>query len=142
MKVNDLINSFDWLDIKKNEPYVAFTNASDNSTLPWPDDLKNTASGQVNAFFRWKNVGDTAKNVALTLFLVSPADLNTKFEIPKEATADVTLRRLQNFQLQPGAPFQWTFGAAKGEGKADAQGLVTIPGLKITSEPTPLGITQ
>ena len=45
MKVNDLIDSFDWLGVKKNEPYAAFTNASSNSKLPWPDDLKNAASG-------------------------------------------------------------------------------------------------
>src|SRR5258708_1148010 len=41
-----------------------------------------------------------------------------------------------------GDPFRWTFGAARGEGKADAQGLITITGLKITSEPATLGITR
>ena len=39
---------------------TAFTNATDNSKPPWPDDLKNPAAGQVNAFFRWKNVSDTS----------------------------------------------------------------------------------
>ena len=142
MKVNDLIDSFDWLGVKKNEPYAAFTNASGNSKLPWPDDLKDAAPGQVNAFFRWKNISDTADKSAMSLFLVSAADLKTKFEIPKEASADVTLRRLQNFQLKPGDVFKWTFGTAKGEGKADAQGLITIAGLKITSEPATLGISK
>ena len=142
MKVNDLINSFDWLNIKKNELYAAFTNATDNSKLPWPDDLKNTAAGQVNAFFRWKNVSDTADKVETSLFLTSPADLKTKFEIPKEASADVTLRRLQNFQLKPDDAFKWTFGAAKGEGKADAQGLITIPALKMSAEPATLSISK
>jgi predicted esterase len=131
MKVNDLIDSFDWLALKKNEPYVAFTNASNNSKLPWPDDLKDATPGQ-----------DSAEKVSLSLLLVSAADLNTKFEIPPEASADATLRRLQNFQLKPGDPFKWTFGAAKGEGKADAQGLITIAGLKITGEPATLGITR
>jgi hypothetical protein len=34
----------------------------------------------------------------------------------------------------------WTFGTAKGEVKADAQGRVTVPGLKITAEPTTLSV--
>ncbi|HQZ66084.1 MAG TPA: prolyl oligopeptidase family serine peptidase, partial [Planctomycetaceae bacterium] len=58
-KVNDLIDSLDWLNIKKNEAYAVFTNATCNSILPWPDDLKNLAAGQVNAFFRWQNISDS-----------------------------------------------------------------------------------
>ncbi len=142
MKINDLIDSFDWLGVRKNEPYAAFTNATTNSRLPWPDDLKETAPGQVNAFFRWRNISDSADQCETALFLVSAADLTTKFEIPKEAGADVTLRRLQNFHLAPGTKFQWTFGAVKGDGQADAQGAITIPGLKITSEPATLAIRR
>ncbi len=142
MKINDLINSFDWLNVKKNEAYPAFTNATGNSKLPWPDDLKNTASGQVNAFFRWKDIGDTADKFEMSLFLVTAADLKTSFEIPKEASADVTLRRLQNFRLKPGEAFHWTFGTAKGEGKADEQGLITIPGLKLSAEPSTLSVSK
>ena len=56
MKVNDLINSFDWLSVKKNEAYPVFTNASTNDPLPWPDQLADKKPGQVNAFFRWKIV--------------------------------------------------------------------------------------
>ncbi len=141
-KVNDLIDSLDWLNIKKNEPYAAFTDATGNSKLPWPDDMKSAEAGQVNAFFRWKNISDTADKAEMSLFLVSGADLKTKFEIPKEASADVTLRRLQNFQTKPGASFQWTFGPAKGDGKADAQGLITVPRLKLTSEPATLRISK
>ncbi|MEA3210455.1 MAG: hypothetical protein QOE70_3512 [Chthoniobacter sp.] len=140
MKVNDLIDSFDWLAVKKNEAYAAFTNASGNSKIPWPDDLKSTAPGQLNAFFRWKNISDLEDKAELSLFLLSPTDLKTNFEIPKEATADVTLRRLQKFHLNSGEPFKWTYGAVKGEGKTDAQGLITVPGLKMTSAPTTLSI--
>lgn len=142
MKINDLINSFDWLNIKKNEAYVAFTNASSNTKLPWPDDLKSTAPGQVNAFFRWKNVSDTPEKFETSLFLVTPSELKTTFEIPKDAAADVTLHRLQNFKLEPNAAFKWSYGAAKGEGKADAEGFITIPGLKITAEPATLSVTK
>jgi hypothetical protein len=141
MKVNDLIDSFDWLSVKKNEAYPVFTNASSNSKLPWPDDLKGTAAGQVNAFFRWKNISDSAEKCELSLYLVNAAEVKTRFEIPKEASADVTLRRLQRFRLKSGDAFQWTFGTAKGEGKADSQGLVTIPALKMSAEPATLTLS-
>src|SRR3954471_19028529 len=94
LKVNDLVSSFDWLSVRKDEAYPAFTNASTNDPLPWPDKLTDKKPGQVNAFFRWKNVADTAEAVEMSLFLVKPSELKTSFAIPTESTADVTLRRL------------------------------------------------
>jgi len=138
--VNDLIDSFDWLSVRKDEAYPVFTKASTNSKLPWPDDLKSGEAGQVNAFFRWKTVEDAAQRLEMSLFLVSRRDLKTRFKIPAEARTDVSVRRLQNFRVKAGASFQWQFGKAKGEGKADAQGLIGIPGLKVTSTPTALRI--
>ncbi len=142
MKVNDLIDSFDWLSIKKNEPYAVFTNANCNSQLPWPDDIKSTQAGQINAFFRWKNVSDSAEKFETSLFLVSAADLQTRFEIPKSATADVTLRRVQSFRLKAGESFRWSFGKLSGEGKADAQGVISIPALTITTEAATLSVSK
>ena len=139
-EVNDLIDSFDWLSVKRNDPYPAFTNASTDSRLPWPDDLKRVDSGQINAFFRWETLRDTSETAEMKLFLVSPRDLNTRFEVPAVAHADVTLRRLQKFRLQPDTAFRWTFGAATGQRKTNAQGLITIPGLSITSDSTTLKI--
>ena len=135
MKVNDLINSFDWLSVRKNQAYPAFTNASTNDPLPWPDQLTDKKPGQVNAFFRWKNVGDTQDAMEMSLFLVTPSQLKTTFTIPAEATADVSFRRLQMLRVAPGETVQWTFGAANGQVKADAAGCVTVAGLKITAEP-------
>ncbi len=142
MKVNDLIDSFDWLSVKKNAAYAVFTNANCNSKLPWPDDVKSTVSGQVNAFFRWKNISDSAEKFEMSLFLVSPSDLKTQFEIPKEATADVSLRRVQKFQLKAGEKFRWSYGAAKGEGQVDSQGVITIPAMKLTAEPVTLSVSK
>ncbi len=142
LKVNDLINSFDWLSVKLNEPYPAFTNASTNDPLPWPDHLAEKTPGQVNAFFRWKNVSDTSESFDMQLFLVKASDFKTSFTIPAEATADVTLRRLQRLQIPPGTALRWTFGPAKGEAIADATGRITIPRLKITEEPTVLSVKQ
>ncbi|HND56356.1 MAG TPA: hypothetical protein PLV92_28255, partial [Pirellulaceae bacterium] len=142
MKVNDLIDSFDWLSVKKNEPYAAFTNGSTNSKLPWPDDLKSNEAGQVNAFFRYKNLSDTADKFEMSLFLADAESLKTRFTVPIEATADVTLRRRQSFQLTPGAKFNWTYGSAKGEGTVDELGRVTVPGLKISASPTTLSLAK
>ena len=142
MKVNDLINSFDWLSVKKNEAYPVFTNASTNDPLPWPDQLADKKSGQVNAFFRWKNVRDTPDAVEMSLFLVKPSELKTTFTIPAEATADVSLRRLQTLRVAPGETVRWTFGTASGEVQADAAGCVTIPRLKITAEPATLSVRK
>ena len=116
MKVNDLINSFDWLSVKKNESYPVFTNASTNDPLPWPDQLGDKKSGQINAFFRWKNVRDTPDAIETTLFLVKPADLKTTFTIPTESTADVSLRRLQMLRVAPGDDGQLDVWHVRGRG--------------------------
>ncbi|MBT3200252.1 MAG: hypothetical protein HN350_10070 [Phycisphaerales bacterium] len=142
MKVNDLINSFDWLGVKLNQAYPVFTNASCNSKLPWPDNTKDKTSGQVNAFFRWKNLTDTSGKLTMSLFLASAKDLKTTFDIPKSATADVSLRRIQDLKPKSGATVKWSFGDASGSVKPDATGLITIPGLKITAQATTLTITR
>jgi len=140
MKVNDLINSFDWLSVRKNEAYPAFTHASTNDPLPWPDRLAEKKPGQVNAFFRWKNVRDAQDAIEMSLFLIRPSELQTTFTIPAEATADVSLRRLQMLRVAPGETVRWTFGTAGGEVQADAAGCITIPRLKITAEPATLSV--
>lgn len=142
MKVNDLINSFDWLGVKKNEAYPVFTDASTNDPLPWPDHMTETKPGQINAFFRWKNISDSSTGLEMSLFLTKPAELKTTFTIPAEATSDVSLRRLQTFKAAPGETFRWTFGTAQGEVRADATGCITVPRLKITAEPTILSIVS
>jgi hypothetical protein len=142
MKVNDLINSFDWLSVKKNEPYPAFTNATTNDPLPWPDQTKEKKSGQINAFFRWKDARETPDSVSMTLFLVTPAELKTSFKIPGESKADVTPRRLQKVNFKPGETIWWNFGEASGNTKADPSGIVTIPQLTVTAEPRSLSVRR
>jgi hypothetical protein len=142
LKVNDLINSFDWLSVRKNEAYPVFTNASTDDPLPWPDQLTDKKSGQVNAFFRWRIGRDAPETLEAELFLVKPAEIKTAFKVPAEATADVSLRRLQQLRVPPGAAVRWKFGSAEGEVRADADGLVTVPRLKITAEPTKLSVTR
>lgn len=142
LKVNDLINSFDWLSVKKNEPYPAFTNASTNDPLPWPSNLADKKPGQINAFFRWKNVSETSAAIETQLFLVTAKDLKTSFAIPSESTADITLRRLQKLKVAAQETVHWTCGDARGEAQADERGIVTIPRLKITAEPITLRVSK
>lgn len=142
MKVNDLINSFDWLSVRKNESYPVFTNASTNDPLPWPDQLTDKKAGQINAFFRWKTVRDTPKILETTLFLVRPPEIQTAFTVPAEATADVSLRRLQMLRVPQGSMVRWTFGSAEGKVQTDTDGCITIRGLKITAEPTKLSVSK
>jgi predicted esterase len=142
MKVNDLINSFDWLSVKKNEAYAVFTKGSPDQKIPWPDDLKNTSAGQINAFFRWKTKKDTAERFEMAMYMISPEHVKTKFEIPEEATADVTIRRIQNFGIKPGESIKWTYGVARGEAIADENGLITIPGVEMRAQPLTLVLTR
>lgn len=139
-KVNDLIDTFDWLAVRKDEPYPAFTNASSDDALPWPGRLAEKRPGQINAFLRWKNARETADTLEITLSLVTAEEIKTRFKVPAEATVDVTPRRLQKLRVAPGAAVRWTFGGDKGEARADAEGRVTIPRLKVTSKPTALRV--
>ncbi|MBR5758089.1 MAG: hypothetical protein IKX88_05795, partial [Thermoguttaceae bacterium] len=67
---------------------------------------------------------------------------STIFKIPAESSADVSLRRLQEFCVSPGKTVAWTFGDRSGEVQADKNGLVTIPSLTITSVPQILTLTR
>ena len=101
-----------------------------------------TGPGQVNAFFRWKTLADEQRRVEISLFLVTPETLRTSFSIPTEARVNVSLRRLQAFQAEPGKPVRWEFGGSGGEVRADERGLVTVPGLIVKARPAILRLTQ
>ncbi len=141
LQKNDLIHSFDWLSVRKDQAYPVFTGASSDDRDPWefPD---APAAGQVNAFFRWKNVSDRADSFRMKLFLVSIFTLRTSFPIPEEATADVSLRRLQNFRIRPREKIRWSFGGRKGIAEADEQGLLTIPRLTVSAKETVLELSR
>jgi len=143
--------AFPWLEIRKNEAYPAFTNASTDQINPWTKKEHADPHGQINALFRRKNVLDTPAAFAMKLWMVAPTPTTspaaTTAPAPKEATAYVTLRRLQQFKVQPGKTYVYTIiGTAKGGGgcaltgkiKPDAAGLLTIPGVRLSKEPSEL----
>lgn len=160
---NDLVGSFDVFSVTRDKPYPVFTNASCDNLPPWPfavykptfnnwggyaGDVKSAemkvaeganASGQINAFFRWKALADEARGVAMELWIESPGTLGTKqFAVPETATADVTLRRVSVQRPAPGRRYAWAFGAQKGTVQVGPDGLLTIPGLSLTRAHTRL----
>lgn len=143
---NDLVHAFDWFSIRRDEAYPVFTHATSDDTPPWPGHFADNdyrERGQVNGFFRWKAVKDEAEGFALSLYLVDPQALDSKhFTPPAEATADVTVRRIQHFAVAPGEKVKWRFGGATGEVEADADGKVTVPGLNITRAATALQFSK
>jgi hypothetical protein len=136
---------FPWLEIRRNEAYPALTRASSDQKSPWlnaPADFDD--SGQINAYFRWKNQQDTAEKFAIELWIAHPMVKNPPGIMPDIAMADVTLRRLQKFPVTPGMTYRWqTFQAGRlirsGSVQPDATNLLTIPGLPLTT--TPLELT-
>ncbi|MCA9063708.1 MAG: alpha/beta hydrolase [Planctomycetaceae bacterium] len=140
LKVNDLINSLDWLNIRKDEAYPVFTNASTNHELPWPDHTDSKQSGQINAFFRWSDVHETEDSVEIQMRLVNSEELRTAFAIPVRATADISVRRLQSMKVPPGSKWHWSFGSAGGMAQADDAGCITVPQLEVTASPAVLSI--
>ena len=64
-------------------------------------------------------------------------------EIPAEAVADVTLRRLQRFKVDASKEYVWELRrqdkvVASGTIRPDAAGLLTVPRLTITEVPAKL----
>ena len=127
---NDLIHSFDWLSVRRNQAYPVFTNAGTDDPNPWEHPEAAEKSGQVNAFLRWKNMSDRKDSFSMKLFI--DANIETSFPIPMQTSADVTLRRLQNFRLAPYEQVEWSFGAQNGTAKTDARGLLSLPKLIIS----------
>ena len=135
-KENDLIHSFDIFTVKKNEAYPVFTNASTDDADPWEQDIKSTAAGQVNSFFRWRVLEDSADIFRIELRLLRQDEWKSRVEFPLESTADVSLRRLQRFAKE--GDLSWSFGGAFGKAEVAPDGRVDIGRLTITTEPVEL----
>lgn len=157
---NDLVERFDWLSVKKNEAYPVFTEATCDDKLPWPfkvwkpvkawfggwaGDIESAemeiadgapVAGQINAFFRWRNIIDDANGFEMELRIASSEEIGSRqFSSPESATARVAVRRIQNRALAGASEVEWTFGSRSGRVKRDAGGTLSIPGLEITRAP-------
>ncbi|MBS0202711.1 MAG: hypothetical protein JSS49_07410 [Planctomycetes bacterium] len=137
---NDLAFSYPWLEIRKNEAYPVFTDATSDNKAPWLATDGSEPAGQINAFFRWKNLTDTDSAFSIELRLLTPSEFKSAIVFPSESTADVTLRRLQKFPAATVQDCTWEFTrdgttVAKGTVQSDAIGLITIPRLAISQTP-------
>lgn len=145
---NPAAYEFPWLAIRRNEAYPVFTRATtDNKYPPLNNKTDPDQNGQINGYFRWKNLADTAAAFAIELRLVKKDELKRPVETPGESVADVTLRRLQKFAVAPGTECTWSLTRAdkvlqSGTVKADAGGLLTLPGVTITDTPACLRIVR
>ena len=159
-KKNDLVEKFDWLAVRRNAAYPVFTEASCDDRLPWPfktwkphygrfsgwkGDIDRAEMeiaeganpvGQINGFFRWKNLQDDESGFALELRIASAEELGTvHFTPPSAALADVTVRRIQHSALARAKRVAWTFGPQSGVAERDDHGTLTIPNLGLQQSP-------
>ena len=143
----DVALAYPWLEIRRNEAYPVFTNASSDQRSPWLGQASTfDESGQINAYFRWKNQNDMPSYFEIQLWLAHPVVANPPLSMPVASTADITLRRLQHFRIQSGATYAWQFvrdGNPVSSGKVtpDAANLLTIPRVTLTTAPGELSVT-
>jgi hypothetical protein len=160
-KYHPAAKAFPWRSIRKDEAYAVFTNASTDDEYPgflvpkegepggWKfgNSLKGKfGQGQIGALFRWKNLIDTAQAFEMELKMVTKEEVKGKEALPASATAEVSLRRLQSFKLgsKKGA---WTLKQggktlASGTVGLDADGLLTIGKIPLSTEPAVLSISK
>lgn len=140
-KSESIVLEYPWLDIVKNEAYPVFTNATTDQKYPgFKNKQAQDQRGQVNAYFRWKNITDSPTLFEMQLRLVTSKELKKPYEVPKDSTADITLRRLQNFKVDKTAKYKWTMDSQSGIVTPDKQGIITIKGIKIQAQPAVLTI--
>lgn len=126
--------------------YPVFTHASSDQRSPWlnaPADFDD--SGQINAYFRWKDQHDTPSSFALQLWIAHPSVKNPPPAMPDNGTVDITLRRLQEFKIQPGHSYTWQMSrkghlVASGMISPDSANLLTIPQGTLTTISTELSV--
>jgi hypothetical protein len=139
---NRAVYEFPWLSIRRNEAYPVFTQASTDHKYPG---FRNVTApdqrGQINGYFRWRNLEDSDSRFAMELRLVRAEELKVRTETPPaESVATVTMRRMQKFKVAKGAACNWAMnrnGKVLQSGRviADDQGHVTVDGLRVGQDP-------
>lgn len=112
---NDLVHALPILGIKKSQAYPVFTNADTDDINPWEDNENCAKAGQVNGFFRWEIIKDTPDVFEMKLWLLNPSEWETRVVLPDTATAELLLRRVQQFELAPNEKFEWSLASDDGE---------------------------
>lgn len=143
---NPAVYEFPWLSLRKNEAYPVFSHATTDNRYPGHHNKTDPdQNGQINGYFRWRTIEDTATNFVMELRLVRKDELRRSIEIPRESVADVSLRRLQKFTVQPKSGYRWSMTLAEktlqsGQITADAGGVLTIPAVTVSVTPSCLKV--
>jgi acetyl esterase/lipase len=124
---------FDWMveSIRLDQSYPAFSNCSLNDDPGTGDPLSGDPIGTINGYLRWSNASEDTRGWAVDLWLHPDATADT-------CVVDVTLRRLQQFALQPGQHVRYQVTSPSGDTlvdafwRADDLGLLTLPQISVT----------
>ncbi|VAW88532.1 hypothetical protein MNBD_GAMMA16-1584 [hydrothermal vent metagenome] len=139
--------------LRRNLAFPAFSNGSADDNAGEPDGLggfTGASQGALNQYLRWDstNIVDTRDELAMpiradidTTGIDSPPRKN-KYDGPLPITADVTIRRIQQFQMLPGETVNWNYNGKSGSVSANEDGSVTVPGLEIQTSFIPLVLNR
>ncbi len=141
----------------RNQAFPAFTNGSADDDPGLPDGkggYTGTLRGAMNRYLRWdsENITDTREQLIMPI----KVDIDTKgappdpgypatanhYYGPLPITADVTIRRIQHFQLLPEEAINWSYNGASGIIYANDDGSVTVPNLEMAPTYTVLTLTR
>ncbi len=123
--------------LRRNLAFPAFSNGSADDDAGEPDGMggfTGASQGALNQHLRWDsaNIIDTRDKLSMPI----------KANIDLPMTADVTIRRIQQFQLLPGETINWSYNGASGIVSANEDGSVTVQGLAMTIDFVPLVLTR
>ena len=143
---------------RSDQSFPAFFNDDQDATLegrqPDPGDGDPAIGdpwGTWSGYYDWDldTIDDTPQSWAATIFLVSASSFDNDVPTFDSSTADVAIRRPQQFHPAPGSVFEWSLnpsanskGTQNGMGMVDPDGVVVIPGLTITKTPSRLTVTS
>ena len=146
-EINPAVYDFPWLTIRKNEAYPVFARATTDQHYPGLNNSREPDQrGQINGYFRWKNLQEVDDRLEMELRLVRKEELPHPFDPPAAAEADLTLRRIQRFVVKAGRSYEWRMMAGSkalqsGKIVVGADGLLSVPKIRIAKEPTVFSLT-
>jgi hypothetical protein len=70
-RINPAVLAYPWLSIRRDEAYPVFTDATSDQHYPGLYSKDDDQEGQINAYFRWKNVRDEPAQFRMDLWLVT-----------------------------------------------------------------------
>jgi hypothetical protein len=107
------------LRYRLDKSFPAFSNCSVNKNYGNGDPDEGDLTGWINRGFDWKVISDTPKQYEIRLSVDYPG-------ITYPVTADVTLRRRQQFKFPAGTALTALIDGQKRSLKIDKNGLLTV----------------